>query len=57
MTYTLTVEQNELTGEHYIILPDTLLKQIGWSAGDKIEWKVQKNGSFILKRKEKKKVK
>jgi len=48
MTYTLKVEQNELTSEYYIILPDELLKRVGWVEGDNIKWKPQKDGSFVL---------
>jgi len=55
MTYTLTVEQNELTGECYIALPEELLNQVGWIEGDEIIWKHQKDGSFMLKKKGSKK--
>lgn len=57
MVFTLTVEQNKHTGEYYVILPEALLNQVGWSAGDQIIWKPQKDGSFILKRKGDKKTK
>ena len=53
MSYTLQVEQNELTGEYYIILPKNLLDSMGWVEDDKIEWKAQKDGSFILSKNEK----
>jgi len=55
MTHTLTVEQNELTGECYIALPEELLNQVGWIEGDEIIWKHQKDGSFMLKKKGSKK--
>lgn len=48
MTYTLKVEQNELTDEYYVILPQELLNRVGWVEGDNINWKSQTNGSFIL---------
>lgn len=55
MTHTLKVEHNELTDEYYIILPNELLTRMGWSEGDKIEWKIKNNNSFVLKKiKEKK---
>jgi len=50
MTYTLKVEQNELTGEYYFILPETLLKEMNWKTGDNIEWVSNKNGTFTLKK-------
>jgi bifunctional DNA-binding transcriptional regulator/antitoxin component of YhaV-PrlF toxin-antitoxin module len=55
MTYTLTVEQNELTDEYYVLLPQELLNKVGWVEGDEIIWKHQKDGSFILKKKGSKK--
>ena len=50
MTYTLKVEQNELTGEYYFILPEFLLKEMNWKTGDNIEWVNNKNGTFTLKK-------
>jgi len=48
MTYTLKVEQNELTEDYYVILPQELLNRVGWVEGDNINWKPHTNGSFIL---------
>ena len=48
MIYTLTVQQNELTEEYFMILPQELLDRVGWAEGDNIKWKSHKNGSFIL---------
>lgn len=48
MTYTLKVEQNELTEEYYVILPQELLNRVGWVEGDNINWEPQTDGSFIL---------
>jgi bifunctional DNA-binding transcriptional regulator/antitoxin component of YhaV-PrlF toxin-antitoxin module len=50
MTYTLKVEQNEITGEYYFILPKKLLKQMNWKEGDNIQWTSNKNGSVTLKK-------
>jgi bifunctional DNA-binding transcriptional regulator/antitoxin component of YhaV-PrlF toxin-antitoxin module len=50
MTYTLKVEQNETTGEYYIILPEKLLKRMKWETGDNVEWTANKNGSVTLKK-------
>jgi len=47
MSYTLKVECNEVTGEYYIILPEKLLKEMGWKEGDKIKW-TKKKDSYIL---------
>jgi hypothetical protein len=48
MKYTLSVQQNELTEEYFIILPQELLDRVGWVEGDNIKWKPSINGSFIL---------
>jgi bifunctional DNA-binding transcriptional regulator/antitoxin component of YhaV-PrlF toxin-antitoxin module len=50
MIYTLKVEQNETTGEYYFILPEQLLKQMGWKEGDNIKWNCHKDGSVTLKK-------
>jgi bifunctional DNA-binding transcriptional regulator/antitoxin component of YhaV-PrlF toxin-antitoxin module len=50
MTYTLQVEQNEITGEYYFILPEKLLKKMNWKEGDDIEWINNKDGSVTLKK-------
>ncbi|NBW57684.1 AbrB/MazE/SpoVT family DNA-binding domain-containing protein [bacterium] len=49
-TFTLKVEQNEMTGEYYILLPEKLLNKIKWKAGDHIKWSLNKDGSFTLKK-------
>ena len=53
MTYTLKVEHNELTDEYYVLLPQELLNKVGWIEGDDIEWRSQKDGSFLLTKNEK----
>jgi bifunctional DNA-binding transcriptional regulator/antitoxin component of YhaV-PrlF toxin-antitoxin module len=50
MTHTLQVEQNEITGEYYFILPEKLLKKMKWKEGDDIEWINNMDGSFSLKK-------
>lgn len=47
-TYTLKVEHNEITDEYYVILPEELLKQVGWKAGDELKWKKYKGDAFIF---------
>lgn len=48
LTYTLTVEHNEITDEYYVILPDSLLKHVGWQAGDQLKYKKYKGDSYIF---------
>jgi len=50
MSYVLKVEYNEITDEYYVILPDSLLKEMKWKQGDKIEWKIKRDNSIILKK-------
>jgi len=50
MAYTLKVEQNELTGEYYFILPETLLKELDWKSDDKIKWINNKDRTFTLEK-------
>ena len=38
--------------EHFIILPDEALNQVGWKSGDVIEWIDNGDGSWTLKKKE-----
>ena len=38
--------------EHFIILPDEALNQVGWKPGDVIEWIDNGDGSWTLKKKE-----
>lgn len=49
-SYSLRVEHNEVTDEYYIILPEQLLKEVGWKTGDNIKWKINKDGTFTLKK-------
>ena len=46
--YTLKVEQNEITGEYFIILPEDLLAKMDWKSGDEIEFKLNNDNSIAL---------
>jgi bifunctional DNA-binding transcriptional regulator/antitoxin component of YhaV-PrlF toxin-antitoxin module len=48
MNYTLKVEQNEITGEYFIILPEDLLAEMDWKSGDEIEFKLNNDNSITL---------
>lgn len=50
MTYILKLEQNEKTGECFILLPEELLEQMDWQEGDNVEWVDNKDDSFTLKK-------
>jgi hypothetical protein len=53
MTYTLKIEQNEKTGECFVLLPEELLEQVDWDEGDIIQWIDNKDSSFLLRKYEK----
>ena len=52
--YTVTLEWDEETKEHILPLPEELTKELGWDVGDTVRWIDNKDGSFSLKKKEKK---
>ena len=45
---TVTVEEDQATGELYIIIPPEMLKEINWSEDDELEWTELPNGSWSL---------
>lgn len=51
--YTIALEEDPETGDLLLPLTPEILKQVGWDFGDTILWEDMKNGSFILKKKEK----
>jgi len=50
MAYTLKVEQNDATGECFILLPEDLLEQVDWNEGDNVQWIDNRDSSFTLKK-------
>ena len=48
MKVTLTVEYDEETGDHYLQFDDDMLAQLGWHAGDELQWIDNKDGSWTL---------
>jgi hypothetical protein len=48
MNWTLTIEVDETTGEHYIQFPEDALEGLGWQPGDTITWLDNNNGSWTL---------
>jgi antitoxin component of MazEF toxin-antitoxin module len=51
MIYTATIEAANENGELYMILPDDLIKELGWEIGDNLTWTIE-GDSVILSRKE-----
>lgn len=51
-TWTLTVEEDEQTGEAILTFPPDALEAVGWQEGDSIVWDIQADGkSYILTKK------
>ena len=48
MTYTLEVQYDEETGDHYLQFSDEMLARLGWHAGDELTWIDNKDGSWTL---------
>lgn len=49
---TVTVEQDDETGELVLPLDPDLLKQMGWDFGDTLIWEEHNNGSWSVRKKE-----
>jgi hypothetical protein len=47
---TLEIQEDPVTGEQYIELPQRLLIQLGWKEGDSLEWVELENGSWSVKK-------
>jgi len=48
MTWTITVEVDETTGEHYLQFPPDALEGLGWQPGDNILWQDTGYNSWTL---------
>ena len=51
MIYTATIEAANEDGDLYMILPDDLVKELGWQIGDLLNWHID-GDTVILSRKE-----
>lgn len=47
---TLVVQEDPNTGEHYIELPQRLLKTLGWEEGDDLVWIELPDGNWSIKK-------
>ena len=48
--YEVLIQEDEETGDLLLPIPPILLKQLGWKEGDEIDFGVDANGNYILKR-------
>jgi bifunctional DNA-binding transcriptional regulator/antitoxin component of YhaV-PrlF toxin-antitoxin module len=50
--WTLTVQEDPETGDQILEFPDDLMESAGWKEGDVLQWIDNKDGSWILRKKE-----
>ena len=48
--YEVITQEDEVTGDLLLPIPPQLLAQLGWSEGDEIEFAIDEQGKYILKR-------
>lgn len=56
-SWTITLEQDPETGDLVLPFTNEILEEVGWKEGDVLEWIDNKNGSWSLVKKVKKKKK
>jgi len=50
-SWIITVEEDAETGDLILPFTDEILNEVGWKAGDVIEWIDNKDGSWTMKTK------
>jgi bifunctional DNA-binding transcriptional regulator/antitoxin component of YhaV-PrlF toxin-antitoxin module len=50
--WVLTVQEDPETGDQILEFPDDLMQSAGWKEGDVLEWIDNKNGSWLLRKKD-----
>jgi hypothetical protein len=50
--WTITLEEDPVTGDLIMPLPTEALNQLGWDFGDTLVWEDLQNGSWSLKKKD-----
>jgi len=49
-SWIVKIEMDGLTGDAYIPVPDDLSDIVGWNVDDELEWILNANGSYILRK-------
>lgn len=52
--HTVYIEEDPVTGDLILPLPEGMCDELGWDIGDTLKFKTNKDGSFTLTKKEKK---
>lgn len=50
--WTLEVQEDPATGDKILEFPDDLMESAGWVEGDVLEWIDNKDGSWLLRKKD-----
>ena len=50
--YVITVEEDPETGELVLPFSDEMLAEVGWAAGDILNWEIHDDGSWTLRKKD-----
>lgn len=54
MRYTVPVEYDPVTEEHFLQFTPEMLEETGWKPGDTLIWTDNKDGSYTLTKKDEK---
>ena len=47
---TLEIQEDPVTGELFVVFPESLLMQLGWQEGDDIQWVERPDGSWTIQK-------
>lgn len=50
ITYEVVTQEDPETGDLILTLPQELLDKMGWTIGDKINWKQSTTGEWLLEK-------
>lgn len=48
--HTSVIEQDDLTGDLYVIIPEEVLSELSWEEGDVVEWEVGPEGELMCRK-------
>ena len=47
---TLEIQEDPVTGELFVVFPESLLMQLGWKEGDDLQWVERPDGSWTIQK-------
>lgn len=48
ITWEVTVQEDPITGDLLLPLPEELLSAVGWHEGDELDWQQTTDGNWVL---------